>query len=95
MPVLILSLQEEEAGVLGAARQLLAKFKISWHLYFFQHLKKVKSRGKGRQTFFEFFTGLKYSGASEVSHTYFPVVQFIRLQYSVLLQEEPNMTIIL
>ena len=29
-------------------------------------------------------TGLKYSGASGVSHTSFPVVQFIRLQYSVL-----------
>ena len=30
------------------------------------------------------FTGLEYSGASEVSHTYFPVVQFIGLQYSVM-----------
>ena len=30
------------------------------------------------------FTGLKYSGASGMSHTYFPVVQFIGLQYSVL-----------
>ena len=55
MPVLSLSLQEEEDDVLGAAQQLLAKFKISWHLYFFQNLKKVKSRGKGRQTCFDFF----------------------------------------
>ena len=55
MPVLILSLQEEEDDVLGAAQQLLAKFKISWHLYFFQNLKKVKSRGKGRQTFLNVF----------------------------------------
>ena len=30
------------------------------------------------------FTGLEYSGASRVSHTSFPVVQFIGLQYSVL-----------
>ena len=36
MPVLLLSLQEEEDDVLGAARQLLAKFKISGHLKFFQ-----------------------------------------------------------
>ena len=32
MPVLLLRLQEEEDDVLGAAQQLLAKFKISWHL---------------------------------------------------------------
>ena len=55
MPVLSLSLQEEEDDVLGAAQQLLAKFKISWHLYFFQNLKKVRSRGKGRLTFLEIF----------------------------------------
>ena len=55
MPVLSLSLQEEEDDVLGAAQQILANFKISWHLYFFQNLKKVKSRGKGRQTFLKVF----------------------------------------
>ena len=33
------------------------------------------------------FTGLKYSGASKVSHTFFPVVQFIGLQYSGLGRE--------
>ena len=30
------------------------------------------------------FTGLEYSGASARSRPYFPVVQFIGLQYSVL-----------
>ena len=29
------------------------------------------------------FTGLKYSGASKVSHTSFPVVQFIGQHYTV------------
>ena len=30
------------------------------------------------------FTGLEYSGASVRGHTYFPIVQCIGLQYSVL-----------
>ena len=30
------------------------------------------------------FTGLEYSGASVLGHIYFPVVQCIGLQYSVL-----------
>ena len=35
------------------------------------------------------FTGLEYSGASVRGHTYFPVVQCIGLQYSVLDQSVP------
>ena len=42
------------------------------------HIQRPSSGG------LHIFTGLEYSGASKVSHTSFPVVQFIGLQYSVL-----------
>ena len=51
MPVLLLSLQEEEDDEQGAAQQLLAKFKISWHLYFFQNLKKLSPGAKEGKLF--------------------------------------------
>ena len=55
VPAMLLDHLYEGNRLLGAARQLWAKFKNSWHLYFFQNFKKIMSRGKGRQTFFEFF----------------------------------------
>ena len=42
------------------------------------HIHRPPPRGLG------IFTGLAYLGASIVSHTYFPVVQLIGLQMSVL-----------
>ena len=43
-----------------------------------QHIHRPPPRGP------HIFAGLKYSGASGQGHPYFPVVQFIGLQYSVL-----------
>jgi hypothetical protein len=63
--------------MLGAARQLWAKFKNSWHLYFFQNFKKkICSEAKEGKLFLNFFfdrmilycqEGLKKYRSNEIS----------------------------
>ena len=55
MPAMLLDHLYEGNRLLGAARQLWAKFKNSWHLYFFQNVKKLCPEAKEGKLFFSFF----------------------------------------